>query len=188
MTIDTTSSDLFDPHLPPKSLPNGTGPVDLARIEAAVAEILAAIGEDPGRDGLLETPARVARMYAEVTSGLREVPEHHLDVTFEAGHDEMVDPLLLLARVHARVALDRVLERDERGLDLRHCLGLRAAHLGHLVEQLAELRVLLLVHLPERPRQDGHEPVGPGRLKPRRNAGEVLHLVLLLSGHGGRGQ
>ena len=90
MTIDTTPSDLIDPHLPPKSLPNGTGPVDLARIEAAVSEILAAIGEDPGRDGLLDTPARVARMYAEVTSGLREVPEHHLNVTFEAGHDEMV--------------------------------------------------------------------------------------------------
>ncbi len=40
-------------------------PVDLARIEAAVAEILVAVGEDPGRDGLLDTPARVARMYVE---------------------------------------------------------------------------------------------------------------------------
>ncbi len=90
MSIDTPPSELFDPHLPPKSLSNGAGPVDLARIEAAVSEILAAIGEDPERDGLLDTPARVARMYAEVTSGLREVPEHHLNVTFEAGHDEMV--------------------------------------------------------------------------------------------------
>lgn len=64
--------------------------VDLPRIEAAVREILAAIGEDPGRDGLLKTPSRVAKMYAEVFSGLREDPAHHLEVQFEAGHDEMV--------------------------------------------------------------------------------------------------
>ena len=66
------------------------GPVDLPRIEAAVREILTAIGEDPDRDGLLNTPARVARMYAEVFSGLREHPYQHLEVQFEAGHDEMV--------------------------------------------------------------------------------------------------
>jgi len=66
------------------------GPVDLARIEAAVREILAAIGEDPDRDGLLDTPSRVARMYAEVFAGLRESPQHHLEVQFEANHDEMV--------------------------------------------------------------------------------------------------
>ncbi len=65
-------------------------PVDLPRIEAAVREILLAIGEDPGRDGLLDTPARVARMYAEVFAGLREAPEQHLQVMFDAGHDEMV--------------------------------------------------------------------------------------------------
>jgi len=64
--------------------------VDLPRIEAAVREILEAIGEDPGRDGLLATPRRVARMYAEVFSGLREDPVHHLEVQFEADHDEMV--------------------------------------------------------------------------------------------------
>lgn len=51
---------------------------------------MAAIGEDPGRDGLVETPARVARMYAEVFSGLAEDPTRHLSVTFEAHHDEMV--------------------------------------------------------------------------------------------------
>lgn len=79
-----------DPHLAPNARRNDAPPVDLARIEGAVREILAAIGEDPGRDGLLETPARVARMYAEITSGLREVPEHHLRVTFEAEHDEMI--------------------------------------------------------------------------------------------------
>jgi GTP cyclohydrolase I len=65
-------------------------PVDQARIEKAVREILAAIGEDPDRDGLLDTPARVARMYAEVFGGLHEDPGRHLTVTFEAGHDEMV--------------------------------------------------------------------------------------------------
>ena len=66
------------------------GPVDLPRIEAAVREILSAIGEDPDRDGLLDTPARVARMYAEVFAGLREAPDSHLQVMFEANHDEMV--------------------------------------------------------------------------------------------------
>ena len=66
------------------------GPVDRFRIETAVREILAAIGEDPDRDGLLETPSRVARMYEEVFAGLRESPDHHLQVTFEADHDEMV--------------------------------------------------------------------------------------------------
>ena len=64
--------------------------VDRDRIERAVREILEAIGEDPGRDGLKATPARVARMYEEVFSGLHEDPELHLTTTFEAGHDEMV--------------------------------------------------------------------------------------------------
>ena len=65
-------------------------PVDLDRIEAAVAEILVALGEDPSRDGLQETPARVARMYAEVCSGLHEDPADHLIRTFDLEHDEMV--------------------------------------------------------------------------------------------------
>jgi len=65
-------------------------PVDLPRIEQAVREILLAIGEDPDRDGLLDTPGRVARMYAEVFAGLREDPGDHLQVMFEADHDEMV--------------------------------------------------------------------------------------------------
>jgi GTP cyclohydrolase I len=63
---------------------------DLARLEAAVREILIAIGEDPERDGLLDTPKRVARMYAEIFSGLHEDPGEHLSVVFEADHDEMV--------------------------------------------------------------------------------------------------
>jgi GTP cyclohydrolase I len=61
-----------------------------ARIERAVREILEAIGEDPDRDGLRDTPARVARMYDEIFSGLRESPDHHLRVVFEADHDEMI--------------------------------------------------------------------------------------------------
>jgi GTP cyclohydrolase I len=69
---------------------HSASPVDLARIEAAVREILAAIGEDPTRDGLVNTPSRVARMYAEVCAGLHEDPDRHLQVTFDAGHDEMV--------------------------------------------------------------------------------------------------
>jgi GTP cyclohydrolase I len=66
------------------------GPVDLPRIERAVREILIAIGDDPDRDGLQNTPARVARMYDEVFAGLREEPDQHLQVMFEAEHDEMV--------------------------------------------------------------------------------------------------
>jgi GTP cyclohydrolase I len=61
------------------------------RIEAAVREILEAIGEDPDRDGLQRTPERIARMYVdEIFTGLNENPARHLTVTFEAEHDEMV--------------------------------------------------------------------------------------------------
>ena len=64
--------------------------VDLARIERAVREILIAIGEDPQRDGLRDTPARVARAYAEQFAGLRQQPEDVLSTVFDADHDEMV--------------------------------------------------------------------------------------------------
>jgi GTP cyclohydrolase I len=64
--------------------------IDHERIERAVREILSAIGEDPDRDGLKRTPARVAEMYAEICAGLTEDPAEHLVVTFEADHDEMV--------------------------------------------------------------------------------------------------
>lgn len=64
--------------------------VDLPRIERAVREILAAVGEDPDRQGLLETPKRVARMYAELFSGLRSDPAHHLHRVFEERYDEIV--------------------------------------------------------------------------------------------------
>ncbi len=64
--------------------------VDRGRIEKAVREILEAVGEDPDRDGLARTPERVAAMYAEVLGGLHEDPKAVLDVTFDAGHDEMI--------------------------------------------------------------------------------------------------
>jgi GTP cyclohydrolase I len=66
------------------------GPFDLAKVEAGVRLILEGIGEDLGRDGLRDTPARVARMYSEITSGLREDPTMVLEAVFEEGHDEMV--------------------------------------------------------------------------------------------------
>lgn len=64
--------------------------VDHARIEKAVREILYAIGEDPDRDGLLDTPSRVARAYAEQFSGLNQRPEDVLNKVFDVDHDEMV--------------------------------------------------------------------------------------------------
>ena len=64
--------------------------IDHDRIAAAVKEILAAIGEDPDRDGLRDTPQRVARMYSEICSGLREDPATHLDTTFEVAYDEII--------------------------------------------------------------------------------------------------
>jgi GTP cyclohydrolase I len=64
--------------------------VDVERVRAAVSEILIAIGEDPERDGLVATPERVASMYEELFSGLHDDPARHLEVTFAAGHDEMV--------------------------------------------------------------------------------------------------
>ncbi|MCH8613910.1 GTP cyclohydrolase I FolE [Arsenicicoccus dermatophilus] len=65
--------------------------IDHARVEAAVREILLAVGEDPDRDGLRDTPARVARAYEEVFAGLRQDPGAALDAVFEiGGHSELV--------------------------------------------------------------------------------------------------
>ena len=63
---------------------------DHDRAEAAVRELLIAIGEDPDREGLHDTPDRVARAYAELTAGLRQTPYDVLTTTFDIGHDEMV--------------------------------------------------------------------------------------------------
>ncbi|MBW5483339.1 GTP cyclohydrolase I FolE [Streptomyces bambusae] len=66
------------------------GEFDEKRAEAAVRELLIAVGEDPDREGLLETPARVARAYREILAGLWQRPEDVLTTTFDLGHDEMV--------------------------------------------------------------------------------------------------
>jgi GTP cyclohydrolase I len=64
--------------------------VDLPRIERAVREILLAVGEDPDREGLRETPARVARMYGELLGGLKADPSRHLKKFFSEKYDEIV--------------------------------------------------------------------------------------------------
>lgn len=68
----------------------GARGVDQPRIARAVREILLAIGENPDREGLERTPARVAEAYAELFAGMAEDPRHHLGVTFDEGHKEMV--------------------------------------------------------------------------------------------------
>jgi GTP cyclohydrolase I len=68
----------------------GKSPVDQERIRRAVREILIAVGEDPDREGLVETPDRVARMYAEVFQGLHQEPGFYLGKTFTQIYDEMV--------------------------------------------------------------------------------------------------
>src|SRR6478672_696044 len=70
--------------------PATAGEFDHERIAAAVREILIGIGEDPDRDGLRDTPARVARAYAEMFAGLRQDPRDVLATTFDIGHDEFV--------------------------------------------------------------------------------------------------
>lgn len=77
---DTADTDAVEP--PPAG-------VDTARIEKAVREILEAVGDDPGREGLARTPERVAAMYAEVLAGTHDTADH-LAVTFAADHDEMI--------------------------------------------------------------------------------------------------
>ncbi len=67
-----------------------SNPVDLEAIKGAVRTILKAVGEDPDRDGLLETPRRVAKMYAEMFEGLHKDPAKHLEVTFPEEYNELV--------------------------------------------------------------------------------------------------
>jgi GTP cyclohydrolase I len=64
--------------------------IDQERVERAVRELLLAIGEDPDRNGLKETPARVARSYVEIFAGMRQKPEDVLTTNFEVGHDELI--------------------------------------------------------------------------------------------------
>jgi GTP cyclohydrolase IA len=86
--LATTGPDRAEPA---RTGPDGQGPgFDGPRIERAVREILIAIGEDPDRDGLRDTPARVARAYAEQFAGLRQSPQDVLTTVFDVGYDEMV--------------------------------------------------------------------------------------------------
>jgi GTP cyclohydrolase I len=86
--VSADHGSAIDPvHVPE---PDVTRPFDHARAEAAVRELLLAVGEDPDREGLRETPARVARAYAELFAGLRQTPDEVLTTTFDLGHDEMV--------------------------------------------------------------------------------------------------
>jgi GTP cyclohydrolase I len=68
----------------------GAAKIDVPRIERAVREILIAVGEDADREGLRDTPSRVARMYAELFAGLHESPDPHLAAVFDEDHHEMV--------------------------------------------------------------------------------------------------
>ena len=83
------------------------GAVDLAKVEAGVRLVLEGIGEDLDRPGLRDTPVRVARMYEEITSGLREDPARVLEAVFDEGHDEMIMvrdiPLYSLCEHHLTV-------------------------------------------------------------------------------------
>ncbi len=83
-----SEEDFLDEHHEPKEVFRAN--IDLARIERAVREILEAIGEDPNRPSLCETPARVARMYAELFWGLHSDPARHLQKFFVEEYDELV--------------------------------------------------------------------------------------------------
>lgn len=72
------------------NLPASPTAIDLPRVEAAIREILLAVGESPDRDGLQNTPSRVARMLTETLAGMHTDPRTHLTTTFEAEHDEVV--------------------------------------------------------------------------------------------------
>jgi GTP cyclohydrolase I len=76
-----------DDHAEARTAPPG---IDLPRIQRAVRDLLLAVGEDPDREGLLKTPDRVARAYADLTSGLREDPTLHLQTIFTEQYDEVV--------------------------------------------------------------------------------------------------
>jgi GTP cyclohydrolase I len=90
MSDQQLADELLAGQLPTGQPPVDQPPVDQERIERAVREILFAIGEDPDREGLADTPARVARMYAEQFAGLRQRPEDVLTTIFDAEYDEII--------------------------------------------------------------------------------------------------
>ena len=83
MSLETVSQEPREPQTPVPEF-------DFPRAEAAIRELLVAVGEDPEREGLRETPARVARAYAELLAGIRMSGEQVLTTTFDIGHDEMI--------------------------------------------------------------------------------------------------
>lgn len=76
--------------MPEDDAPRDVPAYDAPRVEAAIRELLLAVGEDPDRDGLRDTPARVARAYQEIFAGLRQDPAEVLSASFDIGHEEMV--------------------------------------------------------------------------------------------------
>ena len=88
MTTESSINRALDPRSDVD--PDDRPPFDAPRIERAIREILEAIGEDPEREGLRETPARVARAYEEIFVGLRQRASDVLSTTFDLGHDELV--------------------------------------------------------------------------------------------------
>lgn len=88
--IEDNSLDKHSRSDTPRGIRSSPGPVDQERIRTAVREILLAVGEDPDREGLRETPDRVARMYAELFAGLGKEPRELLQKTFTQKYDEMV--------------------------------------------------------------------------------------------------
>jgi len=87
--VGSLPGELADENGAPAATP-AAAQVDMPRIERAVREILSAVGEDPQREGLRDTPARVARMYAELFCGLHDDPRKHLQKFFTEKYDEMV--------------------------------------------------------------------------------------------------
>jgi GTP cyclohydrolase I len=88
--MESDDLEIVIPSRPSSTNLETTSSVDHKRIERAVREILIAVGENPDREGLLETPARVARMYAEVFAGLHKDPRVHLSRVFTESYDEIV--------------------------------------------------------------------------------------------------
>lgn len=92
-SLETQAALETGAQMEPKATPSALAqlrPYDAEGVRKAVYNLLVAIGEDPERDGLRETPQRMARAYAELFAGLTEDPAHHLDKVFDVGHEEMV--------------------------------------------------------------------------------------------------
>ena len=90
--------------------------IDQERIREAVTMIIEAIGEDPNREGLADTPRRIAEMYAEIFSGLEEDVAQHLEVVFTEEHDEMVLVRDIPLLFHVRAPFSALFRESPRGV------------------------------------------------------------------------